>query len=208
MNDKVKPLSWDSNFFNLKIGRINLDEHLNAEKIIPFLSASNFDLIYVFCQSAIPALNSSLIEKKMDFIINLNEISIATDGNEVSSFSIEEDDFEDIKKLALLSGRYSRFNLDEKFEKDNFKKFYDQWIYNSVFENYVEKIFVSKANDGEIIAFVTLKKINNQMLSINLISVNSKFQGRGLGSKLIKQSFNYAKNQGFTNMVVSTQAIN
>ena len=110
------------------------------------------------------------------------------------------------KELAYESGQNSRFLLDPNFGEALFKKLYDEWIINSLNKKFAIKIFfVEKENQA--IGFITLQK-DGQVGKIGLIATHPKFQGQGIGKKLLKFAENYCFDRSLTKLEIPTQKQN
>lgn len=206
-------LSWDSIFFEKNIAKINIDEkdfdHIHDT--IKLIQSSDFDLVYVFSKKtisleAIELLNKNniiLFDKKITYSLNLDEI-IPLSNNE--TVSIWDGKFNnEILEILFESGKYSRFKLDERLNP-YFEKMYVIWLQKSVNKEIADVVFSIKV-DNQIAGFVTLKKKDLQA-NIGLIGISSKYQNKGLGSKLINQVFTWCKENGITSCEVITQKDN
>lgn len=197
----MRTLDWDSTFFNLKIGETDVDS-FDVNNI------SSFDLVYI----------KSLI----DFTLNIenytnsySELKI-TYSKELKISSSECNFIIDVRKanfnintlynLAYESGKYSRFRLDIKFSKIQFKKLYRTWIDNSLVFSFAD-IFDVYIEDNIILGFITCK-ISGNDAKIGLLSVDKNSQGKGIGTKLLKCIENKLYNQNIKNLYIPTQEIN
>jgi dTDP-4-amino-4,6-dideoxy-D-galactose acyltransferase len=206
-------LSWDSIFFEKNIAKIHIDEKdfNQINDTINLIRSSNFDLVYVFSKKTISSEviellsknNIILFDKKITYSLNLDEI-IPLSNNE--TISIWDNEFNDeILEILLESGKYSRFKLDERLNP-YFEKMYIVWLQKSINKEIADITFSIKV-DNHIAGFVTLKKKNLQA-NIGLIGISSKYQNKGLGSKLMNQVFTWCKENGITSCEVVTQKDN
>jgi N-acetylglutamate synthase-like GNAT family acetyltransferase len=79
---------------------------------------------------------------------------------------------------------------------DETKKAIDKYILDS-------EIFVMEKQD-EIIALYALKAINTKQIEIKNIAVSTDLQGKGIGSFLLKDAFERAKDLGFQSLLIGT----
>lgn len=177
----IKFLKWDSSFFNKRIGLLALDIDCYTLD-----HANEYDLLYVISESnsliSISDFEVSFIETKVVFNkVNLKP-TILTDIN-ITKVSNVFNDKKQIYDLAFESGKWSRFNLDSKFNKSEFIKLYTTWVDKSFNKEFADAILVYKLKD-DIIGFVTYKVFDKYAI-IGLIAVSSEFQGKGIGRKLI-----------------------
>lgn len=199
-----KYLEWDSSFFNKKIGLLELPSEL---KYIEYLD--DCDLIYVVsnCEFLVELINFELTfsETKIDFSKKGLKKNKVTDKN---IFSVLPNDFpnKQIYDLTLESGKFSRFRLDSKFKKNDFKKLYRKWIDNSYTKEIADNILVYKYKDDNI-GFITYKVFENYA-RIGLMAISPKYQGKGIGIQLINAVENELITLGINELRISTQLHN
>lgn len=200
----IAPLKWDSDFFNLKIGKIS-----NVEfAVIPALEEVRlYDLIYIEETEKTNSNNSleqiKFTDKKIIYSKILKDIPVLS--SEISEYTSTEIN-DKLLDLAIQSGAFSRFKLDIKFEANAYKKLYKQWIINSVTKQSADMVLVygdSKNPKG----FITLV-FKPTFAQIGLIAVDANEQHQGIGKALINAAAAYASQNNFTNLQVITQAIN
>ncbi|GAA2843526.1 GNAT family N-acetyltransferase [Pediococcus damnosus] len=75
----------------------------------------------------------------------------------------------------------------------------------SMVETYLQKSRGFQMTDGEsLVGVVVLTPINSKRIELKNIAINSKYQHRGLAQTLIKYVLHFARQSGFTEMVVGT----
>ena len=129
----LKPLPWDSTFFNLKIGKI-CDTDIDPD--FCELDIKYYDLIYVeklkikkLNKELSKIINLSYVDKKYIYIKNIYFES--EKDPKVKPYQLNTPNSALIK-LAIQSAAFSRFKLDKNFKNDLYKKLYSVWIKNSV----------------------------------------------------------------------------
>jgi dTDP-4-amino-4,6-dideoxy-D-galactose acyltransferase len=195
----VEALSWDSDFFNMKIGKSS------ANSILDFKSIKNdtsikFDLIYLFSEKKQADL--ICIDEKVDFEIEVDsKINTATFGIDIWKGPIVQE----LVDLALLSGHSSRFKLDRQLSH-KYKELYILWLQKSIDGELADYVLVAREKN-EIIGLLTLK-IHETCSRIGLVAVQSKQQGAGWGRALLDKACELTKAEGKTILRVATQARN
>lgn len=173
----MKELTWDSEFFNVKIGEWNLDEG-DSEGVNPF------ELVYIKSNSKkepiLEGFKNSFEETKVLFTKQL--VKEAIEEQNIRSAS-SNDNLESLYNLAYESGKFSRFKLDERFGIENFQKLYRAWIDNSINKRFADDVVVFTENNT-ITGLVTYK-ITSNFATIGLIAVHPEYQGHGIGKKLL-----------------------
>lgn len=149
--ETIKYLSWDSEFFNKKIGQINCNESdcsgSELDKLISDAKQGNYQLLYVFVKNNYSLLHIEnnilkLVDEKVIYtrIIDENISFYFDDVNEYTSDEVHAG----LLSLAYQSGEYSRFKIDKGFAKDDFFRLYKRWIEKSVSRETAIKVFVTK----------------------------------------------------------------
>jgi dTDP-4-amino-4,6-dideoxy-D-galactose acyltransferase len=204
----VEDLTWDSEFFGFKIGKIDKLEQYNLSGSNLLQTSNIHELVYVFSNYRLedtPLM--SLVDIKLDYkrVINCNEL-FNNENKEIVFYNTEYSFLiNDIYELAFISGQYSRFKTDENFKNDSFKKLYKKWIDSSIKSDNIELILY--VHDENVLGFVSVENLGNN-IRIGLIAVDSRHQGKQIGSKLMMSVFNYAKNKKIFKVFVATQKEN
>jgi dTDP-4-amino-4,6-dideoxy-D-galactose acyltransferase len=210
MEVEFKRLDWDSAFFRLEVGSIQIDYF--DIKFIPEIEKikkdNGFDLIYLFIRNintyqkgVLETAGAKLVDEKVTF---KKEIS----GPAKSLFGFESYTGEvspRLLELALASGHKSRFYNDPR-TKHLFPALYRTWIENSVNRSIADEVLISK-HEGEISGFVTLKK-KDATGSIGLIAVHESMRGMGIGKELMNAANNWYAANGCLEAIVVTQKDN
>ena len=141
-------LDWDTDFFGVKVARIN-ELSLNQNHLSEFFSelkTKGVNLIYWPSSQEIEEVivkryNGILADKKTTFAVDLGSLNfekfISTDIVEPFTQSMSVSDLQD---LAIQSGEYSRFSVDEKIPRE-------KWLF--AFKG-VEKIWPAGKGVGEL----------------------------------------------------------
>jgi len=187
----IKYLSWDSNFFGKKTGKIICNNSSELSDLLNKAKHDNYELIYVFenenyhvKNEIMKQYNGKLVDKKALYhkwitgLLPLYEQIEKYTGNLTN----------ELENLAYISGEFSRFKLDKNFKEDDFYRMYKIWIKESLSGQIADSVFVLKEN-GQINGMVTLK-ISEGIGHIGLIAVSPETQGKGYGKMLIKSCEN------------------
>ena len=123
----------------------------------------------------------------------------------IISYPIQEPTPELIE-LAIESGKYSRFRIDNGFSEGIYEKLYTQWITNSTLRLNADEVFVYQTGN-KIKGMITLTE-KQQIGNIGLIAVAPDSQGLGIGKKLVNRIIHYYHSKGIENLDVVTQNAN
>jgi dTDP-4-amino-4,6-dideoxy-D-galactose acyltransferase len=203
----IKTLSWDSNFFDLKIGRVSsldFDAHVfEREK-------NGFQLIYIEDASgnghAVKEelrLNRFFEDRKILFSKHINGEAYLSE--EIVLYERNAPN-EGLVSLALQCGRFSRFRRDPNFHEDSYEKLYTKWIENSTNKEIAFCVLVYGGMERPE-GFITLQRKGDDA-HVGLFAVNGEDRNKGIGKKLLAAAEYYAKEQNYKTLSVATQADN
>ena len=208
-------LKWDSNFFGFKVGRIssttNDDYSYVLFSLLQQAKMENYHILYYFtCHhseidpTCLSRFNGKLVDKKIIFAGNCNY----TSSSNLEAIMVYNLPYvtDELYNLAIRSGEYSRFRLDNNFEQGSFKVLYRLWIENSVKGVVADKVFVVR-QENEVAGMATVR-IEENYGDVGLIAVGDKFQGMGLGKKLLEAVKLFLLDQSVHQMQVATQVAN
>jgi dTDP-4-amino-4,6-dideoxy-D-galactose acyltransferase len=200
-NLKVIRLDWDSKCFGYEVGKLVVDHQESFyPEALPVLT-KGFRLVYVFSKQALAMKfkNLYLADKRMI----MKRFTSRQTGDFINIGSYSGGMTEQLLNLAFESGKFSRFKTDKAFKNNEFFKLYSEWIRKSVNRTIADDLFVSgKVN--EIQGFITII-IKGVVAQIDLIAVDRKYRGLGIGSALIKYAINQAQTLGCLKIKVITQ---
>lgn len=208
----IEYLKWDSDFFDLKIGKIEADQSTDLKEQLVIAEKERYRLLYVFCDKhfninthLLKEHNGKLVDRKVIFEKSILDPIKISNSLLIKEYTQPEANA-NLIHLALESGKYSRFKLDLNFHSNAFKNLYTRWIKKSVEGKLADKVFVIYANDKEI-AMITVMKKNNRA-QIGLIATHEDYRGYGYGKKLLQQVEEYAIKNDITHIEVATQLDN
>lgn len=205
----IELLHWDSHFFNMKIGRVQINpltskalNELYAQK-----AEGGFDLIYLFCHSGAPQ-NEAFIRERNGLLVDLkvtyHKTIIEKPIIHLPHVTVYAGPLtNDLLELALASGHQSRFKKDPKLEPF-YESLYTQWISKSLDGSMADAV-LAHHTEGRITGFVTLTH-KALVGHIGLIAVHAEERGKGIGRQLLQAADNwYQANQMKTCTVVTQQ---
>lgn len=204
-------LTWDSNFFNKKIGRIELkDDYAILVENLEKAFKQKYDLVYIFGDKntdipnqILTKFNGKLVDRKVLYTAKIEDFQTK---NSVEVKEFEGNNCNLLYDLAYLSGTYSRFRLDEGLDIENFRRLYREWIDKSVSHQIAKKVFVYEDNE-QIKGMITLG-LNGKAANIGLLAVDETLQGKGVGISLIDACVQYCKTESIATLDVQTQLDN
>lgn len=197
-------LNWDSDFFGLNIGKLVLSDEDEFLKL-DIEGLLDYDLVYIFANHGykMPVVGANLVDCKVIYKKSISR-NVETNSN-VVAFS-ENKPSPDLYELALQSGEYSRFRLDNKMPAGSYEKLYRKWIEQSVCKAMADEVLCYYYN-GKIVGMVTLA-VKDNVGCIGLVAVDSLCRGLGIGSALLESVDSYLFGTGVRVVEVATQLDN
>lgn len=188
----IQFLKWDTENFQKKIGKVSFEQAISYDEYNDLLiqgRLENYELLYIFVPEKKDFLKDickedmRLVDQKVIFSKKLN---IQKDIVNISPFVFEYQEkcvSEQLLKLSLESGRFSRFYIDDNFPRSTFQKLYSEWIIRSVSKEIADEVLVFDKDDL-LCGMLTYKVISN-VATIGLIAVDPLVQGKNIGTELM-----------------------
>ena len=202
---EIKYKEWDSLNFGFKVGELYIGStDLNdIYDLLEKCKIENYRLIYIH-SNIIQNVNNLFYDEKITYSKNRESYSPIVDDCIKSANILDLNN--ELYALAIVSGKYSRYNLDPNFPNDKFIMLYNKWIENSIKKQISTETLIYKNIDGVSVGMITYKNIDN-ISKIGILATNPTIQGKGIGSKLIEF---YESNlpKSIENIEVVTQGIN
>lgn len=203
---QIENLTWDSEFFNLKIGKVFVKDKIDFNLIDNFLQNNKeYDLIYIFSNKEIDTLKSISVDKKVRFVLQNKSISKSKIEIAVEEYESKEVSHS-LLDLTFQSGQHSRFLLDPKFGKEKFEQLYQIWIEKSVQKKIAQKVYVTQ-HENTLTGFVTVG-VKDLEMNIGLIATDENYRGQGLGKALVHKVIADFNNSNQNILSVYTQLDN
>lgn len=205
---KIEKLDWDSNFFGLRIGRVEIRNREENAFITSQESQirKDYDLLYVFANHGLTfsAPKARMMDEKV--IYSLSTFSNTIIDKNIISWSENQGVPYELLHLALVSGKYSRFKLDDRLPNGSYERLYSQWIEQSVNHAIASEVFCYMI-EGVPKGLVTLNH-KNGIGDIGLVAVHEDYQHRGIGTSMMRNAIRYSKEKRLQKLSVVTQHAN
>lgn len=202
-------LEWDSNFFNLKIAKLE-GSGLSRDLLVELEDSytDKIDLIYYYSEEPLPENFFSnfyeviLVDTKVPII---REVVQKGKNPKISSYTNKKANKE-LLKLAKLAGQHTRFKIDPNISEEKYNKLFELWIEKSVTGELATTVLVYEI-DNIIVGFGTVL-IEGEIGRAPLLAVNRNYEGRGISFALMDAMESYMFENGCKFAVSSTQATN
>lgn len=121
-----------------------------------------------------------------------------------------EKDAEPLGALALKTFQdyLGHYHVDQKLKKTDCDLVYSSWAANSCIKNNMADAVILIENNNELVAFATIKSLNQNEFEGVLFGVSPNHRGKGLHISLMKLSQNWGVDSKHTHMITSTQITN
>lgn len=198
---KIEYLDWDSNFFNLKVGKclIYNSDNFDTNEFNLLANKDSFDLIYLISHNEL-LLQDQILGSNLDLVdIQLSMTkNIAVEDSDGENYNFKEHldakEIRDVYRIAEQTATVSRFFNDPLVGRKKTIKLYRKWVDNTLNKTYGSGILVEYYND-KIIGICLIRVNNTEKVGLcTLIGVDRNFKGKGIGRKLWRQAFCYLYN--------------
>jgi len=197
-------LEWDSSFFNKRIAKL-----AHRYGSVQSIDMSMFDLV----QAKVAATDYKqmnfltrsgfvLAESEVDFgktIIDVdnmvfNDINLAT-----------ENDLPQIESISRCSFLYSRFR-EPWYSEEEKNELYEVWATKAFWGEFDDVCLVERLDD-QVAGFITVKVVEKNA-RVGLLAVANKFQGKGVGKKLVALAEDFSSKKCAQKLFIATQMSN
>jgi dTDP-4-amino-4,6-dideoxy-D-galactose acyltransferase len=209
-SELVQLLSWDSEFFGVRIARY-LPEELTSESLAALMDwqqAQKVDCLY-FLADPNQAESLRLAESNNFHLTDLR-ITLESGGDIAQAMPtsvrpFREGDRAALRAIARVSHRDSRFYFDGHFPQERCDALYETWIDKSL-DGYADATLVAEV-EGNPAGYITCHRDAGEG-KIGLVGVHADYQGRSLGQALVKASLAWFAGDGLKKVTVVTQGRN
>ena len=205
---EIRSLPWDSDFFGLRIGRVDLQTAGDAIKLTKQqeIVKQQFDLLYIFDPNNVgfSADGARLVDEKILY----SKPCEPRKQYEAVSFYQGASPSDDLYRLALVSGGYSRFKLDERLPKGSYERLYNRWIENACPKEGTNKQILLFKDEQNVVRGMITIDYQGELGHIGLVAVDTDVQHQGIGGKIMSTLDGYLFERGIKTLEVPTQKAN
>ena len=205
---EIRALQWDSDFFGMRIGRADI---LTKEDAVSLAARHDelkqqFDLLYIFDANAVgfAADGARLVDEK---ILYSKPCEPRKQFSEITFYQGTTPSA-DLYRLALVSGGYSRFKLDERLPKGSYERLYNRWIENACPKEGTNKQILLFKDEHDVARGMITVDHQGELGHIGLVAVDTDVQHQGIGGKIMSTVDGYLFERGIKTLEVPTQKTN
>jgi ribosomal protein S18 acetylase RimI-like enzyme len=208
-------LDWDSDFFGIPIGRIDLPPDAGRTDIEAALRATReVGLACLYAEApfgsplavAVGGLPGATLTDVKTTLVRSVRPDKNRDFEEGIRLGAEPEDRSRLEEIVEQVALMSRFRHDPRFGEPAARRLYREWLRRSLDEGYADEILVS-GRDGGAVGFLTLNR-KAEGPAIDLLGVHAAERGRGWGGRLIRAAVARAAVAGASQLSVVTQGHN
>ena len=208
----IKCLEWDSHFFGYPVASATwsaLPPKSDLDDVLENARASGFRLLYLFLpptdtplRLAIEYKGAKFVGCKVEYAKQITSPPAWEDHGQIQRCNANNPQLE---ALALHSGTYSRFHLDEGFRQQEFERLYREWLASSLRGDMGKLVYIV-GTPTEPRGLLTLESDEN--IRIGLIAVEPSRHGQGIGRQLISMAEQFCIQHQKPELRVATQENN
>lgn len=233
----IRPLNWDSDIYGIKIGSIGLislawevSEYQKKEICLnlikntkEYATSNGFDMLV--CRIPLTELAWIQALESVGFFTadvqcslvcrNIQNISLSAPPKiETVIREACQEDFIQVANFGKSAFGRSHLYADSRLPVDLSDRLHEEWLKNDIVKGRAKFTLVAEI-DGEVGGFVSVLWDDTQKQifgighgHIDLIAVQGKFQGQGIGKLLLSKALERLIQEGASLVTVSTQATN
>lgn len=210
LNNYLKHLNWDSNFFNCKVGSISLGDADAIDIALELAHRRQYKMVYVYSSECLrrKAVGQYTLEDVgglVSYEKNISSSEESAASNDIVRYELDAIT-DEIKELVWLSGRESRFNTDPLMSSKDYKELYSLWIEKLLKNRPETEILVAKRGLSNI-GLIGLS-LGIDECKVELLAVCMEMQGQGYGTRLLNSAEQISRTRGIYKMTLKTQLTN
>lgn len=219
LSEACKFLDWDSDFFNLRIGRI-LESRLTPssfDSIQAWSSENEIDCLYYVAdaddiQSIRLAEDQGFrnVEIRITYEYSLHDWNPDTRirrNPDVNLRTARSGDIPALVEMSTDSFKDSRWYFDSNFPEEKVRQYYPVWIKNSV-DGYADFVLVAEL-DGNVSGYISGNRAGEASPgSLEIMAVRRDARGLGIGHELFSGGLDWLVRNGTKDILTNTQGRN
>lgn len=205
---------WDSEFFGRRIATVTVNQLTgqSIQQILSWCDAERIDCLYFLADSGDPG-TVTLAENAgfslVDIRVTLERTAdrLQSSGQAPSPIRpYQEGDLPNLRNIARVSHRDSRFYYDKHFPQSRCDALYETWIDKSV-HGFADIVLVAVVRE-EAVGYISCQAPSAGEPQIGLFAIAEHAQGQGLGRELISEGLRWFAQHGASRVTVVTQGRN
>lgn len=215
MTDPATFLTWDSDFFGVRVARVNGHQLMTetAAEVDAWCHDNAIDCLYFLADSD-HAPTIRLAEDRDYRFVDVR-LTFSRHGKPQDYGNVEQHirhnrdpDVPALAAIARTSYTDSRFYYDANFTREQCDRLYETWITKST-QGYADAVLVAQLqNDPKPVGFISCHLRDDAPGEIGLVGVAERVRGKSFGSMLVTAALYWFAEQERYNVTVVTQGRN
>jgi dTDP-4-amino-4,6-dideoxy-D-galactose acyltransferase len=215
MTELCHYLEWDSNFFQKRIARLNVNrlDEATAAAAYSWCAGQQIDCLYFLSDPHDPLTTQLAWQNDFRFVDirltverPLTNLPPVAPPAGITIRPSQPADIPALQAIASVSHHDSRFYHDLNFPRAACDALYATWIEKSC-QGYANHVLVAEQNN-QAAGYVTCDLLDEATGQIGLIAVGQAARGQGVAPQLLTAGLHWLAQQGRQQMIVVTQARN
>ncbi len=212
-------LTWDSDFFGVRVARVNESRltPASADAVDAWCAAQNVACLYFLADASDSLTHRTaeshgyhLVDMRLTFARGMSA-PLPDAPHTVTIRPHQPDDVPHLRAIARDSYTDSRYYHDPCFSRAQADALYETWISNSC-AGYADAVLVAE-HDGLIVGFISChlrdtSETDVRVGDIGLVGVAAEARGQQVGSQLVRAALDWFGAHGAIRTQVVTQARN
>jgi dTDP-4-amino-4,6-dideoxy-D-galactose acyltransferase len=190
-------LSWDSEFWGVRIGRVEGDD-LDAKRVDAWARENGVACLYYLAGDVAGAEDAGF--RLVDVRVELARQAAGGDVGAVRPAGPGDEPV--LRRIAREAHSGTRFFADPHFPDERCRDLYETWIARSL-EGWADAVLVAEAGAGPA-GYVAVDGTG----ALTLVAVDPSSRGQGLGQELVRGGVAWCRERGLETVTVATQARN
>lgn len=198
----IKPLDWESAFFQRRSGLIELD----GEAPLSDSLFAGYDIVQAKVLSqqtaeldALTEQGFRLVEGEAEFVLG-----IPSAGRPEGIRIARKEHIPALRDAASGAFAQSRFRAPW-YQPGDSGRFYAQWIENAVLGTFDHQCLLAVDEQGKMQGFISLRELPDGRARIGLLATLPEAQGLGVGQRMIEAAADWCRARRLTRLHVATQ---
>jgi dTDP-4-amino-4,6-dideoxy-D-galactose acyltransferase len=208
-------LPWDSDFFGLRIGRATSDRLTGFQipLLLDWCRRERIDCLYSLADPAdeeilrrLQELGFRIVDTRVTLTCPCAEPAAPAELPGVTFRNFAGKDLSDLRDIARVSHRHTRFWNDPNFPRSLCEALYVRWIEKSCAAR-GDRVLVAELA-GRPAGYITCERLDNGEGRIGLFAVAETARGRSVGGGLLGSAIEWFRREGIPKISVVTQGDN
>ncbi len=105
-------------------------------------------------------------------------------------------------KIVIIEFNSREYREELKLRNKILRKPIGMNIYDEDLDDDISDIHIGAFIDDRLIGCLLLKRIDNKLIKMRQVAVNEEYQGKSIGSKMVRYAEDFARSQGYQKLIL------